>query len=113
MRFALSARVLSSSVALLALVTAPVFAADAILSGAVTSASGEKMGGVTVSAKADGATITTTVFTDADGNYFFPPMASGKYHVWAQALSFATAKGDVDLAANKAENFTLKPTDDY
>src|SRR5262249_54325047 len=108
MRFALSA-----SVAFLALVTAPAFAADAILSGAVTSASGDKMGGVTVSAKADGATITTTVFTDADGNYFFPPMAGGKYRVWAQALSFETAKGEVDLAANKAENFTLKPTDDY
>jgi hypothetical protein len=98
-------------------VTAPAIqsacAADAILSGAITSASGEKMGGATVSAKADGATITTTVFTDADGAYFFPPMPNGKYRVWAQALSFEIAKGEVDLAANKAENFTLKPTDDY
>jgi len=41
--------------------------ADALLSGAVRSAQGEKMGGVTVSAKPEGGTITTTVFTDESG----------------------------------------------
>jgi streptogramin lyase len=104
--------ILSASVAFVALLT-PALAADAILSGAITSASGEKMGGVTVSAKPEGGTITTTVFTDADGNYFFPPMAGGKYRVWAQALSFETAKGEVDLSANKAQNFSLKPMAEY
>jgi virginiamycin B lyase len=110
MRFTLSA-----SVALVALLTAPVlgFAADAILSGAVVSAAGEKMGGVTVSAKPEGATITTTIFTDADGRYFFPPMPEGKYRVWAQAVSFETAKREVDLAASKAQDFTLKPMKDF
>jgi virginiamycin B lyase len=110
MRFTLSA-----SVALVALLTAPVlgFAADAILSGAVVSAAGEKMGGVTVSAKPEGATITTTVFTDANGRYYFPPMQAGKYRVWAQAVSFETAKGDVDLAAGKAQDFALKPMKDF
>jgi virginiamycin B lyase len=110
MRFTLSA-----SVALVALLTTPVlgFAADAILSGAVVSAAGEKMGGVTVSAKPEGATITTTIFTDADGRYFFPPMPEGKYRVWAQAVSFETAKGEVDLAASKAQDFTLKPMKDF
>ena len=110
MRFTLSA-----SVALVALLTTPVlgFAADAVLSGAVVSAAGEKMGGVTVSAKAEGATITTTIFTDADGRYFFPPMPEGKYRVWAQAVSFETAKGEVDLAASKAQDFTLKPMKDF
>ena len=83
--------------------------ADALLSGAVTSADGKPMGGVTVSAKADGATITTTVFTDAGGHYYFPPLPTGQYRVWAQALSFATAKGAVDLAANSRQNFTLTP----
>src|SRR5262249_7095077 len=39
----------------------PAHAADAILSGAVAGPGGDKMGGVTVSAKADGSTITTTV----------------------------------------------------
>src|SRR6266436_7585610 len=52
----------------------PARAADAILSGSIAAASGEKMGGVTVSAKAEGATITTSVYTDDSGNYYFPPL---------------------------------------
>ena len=68
------------------------------------------MGGVTVSAKADGTTITTTVFTDEAGDYYFPPLPAGKYRVWAQAIAFETAKGEVDLAARKAQqDFTLEP----
>src|SRR5215510_6631791 len=71
--------------------------ADALLAGTITSASGEKMGGVTVSANADGATITTSVYTDDAGAYYFPPLPEGKYRVWAQALTYQTAKGNVDL----------------
>ena len=108
MRFALSA-----SLALVTLTAMPAWAADAILSGAVTSAAGEKMGGVTVSAKADGSTITTTVYTDESGNYYFPPLPAGHYRVWAEAISFATAKAQVDLSANKAQSFTLSPLSDY
>jgi hypothetical protein len=67
-------------------------AADQVLSGAITSASGEKLGGVTVSARLDGSTITTSVYTDESGNYYFPPLAAGKYKVWAQALGFETTK---------------------
>jgi virginiamycin B lyase len=88
-------------------------AADALLAGTITSATGEKMGGVTVSAKAEGATITTTVFTDEAGNYFFPPLPAGKYRVWAQALSFEIAKGDVDLDAARHQDFTLAPTHEF
>jgi streptogramin lyase len=91
----------------------PAWAADAILSGSIAAAAGDKMGGVSVSAKAEGATITTSVFTDEAGNYYFPPLAPGKYHVWAQALTFATADAQVDLAANKAQDFTLSPLKDY
>jgi ammonia channel protein AmtB len=54
---------------LAALVPNTASAADALLAGTITSTSGEKMGGVTVSAKADGATVTTTVFTDDAGSY--------------------------------------------
>ena len=43
--------------------------ADAILSGTITAAGGEKLGGITVSAKPVGGTITTTVFTDETGDY--------------------------------------------
>ena len=56
-------------------------AADVILSGAVKSAAGEKLGGVMISAKGDGQTITTSIFTDENGNYYFPPMPAGKYQV--------------------------------
>jgi len=82
-------------------------AADQLLSGAITSASGEKLGGVTVSAKQEGSTITTSVYTDESGAYYFPPMAAGKYKVWAQALGFETTKSDVDLSSAKKQNLTL------
>jgi streptogramin lyase len=87
--------------------------ADAVLSGAVTSASGERMGGVTVSAKADDRPITTTVFTDQDGRYYFPPLPEGKYRVWAQAVTYATAKGDVDLTTARRQDFTMQATKDF
>ena len=82
-------------------------AADQILSGAIASATGEKLGGVTVSARLDGSTITTSVYTDESGAYYFPPMAAGKYSVWAQALGFETTKSQVDLSAAKKQNLTL------
>ena len=63
-------------------------AADFPLSGTIASATGEKLGGVTVSAKAQGTTITTSVYTDEQGGYYFPPLSAGKYNVWAQALAF-------------------------
>ena len=91
---------------------APAAAADAILSGIVKSSDGAAMGGVMVSAKPQGGTITTTVLTDEGGRYYFPPLAAGKYRVWAQALSFATSKGEIDLGAEKKHDFTLKPTED-
>jgi streptogramin lyase len=103
----------ASIIALTAMLPMAAHAAGALLSGTVKSAAGEKMGGVTVSAKPQGGTITTTVFTDENGNYYFPPLAAGKYRVWAQALSFATAKGEVDLASPQHQDFALKPMDDY
>ena len=88
-------------------------AADAVLSGTITSSAGKPMAGVTVSVKAQGATITTTVFTDQHGNYYFPPLPAGKYRVWAQALTFATARGEVDLGAAKRQDFALGPLEDF
>ena len=82
--------------------------ADVLLSGTVTSSSGEKMGGVTVSAKAAGSPVTTSVFTDASGGYYFPPMANGKYRVWAQALTYERAEASVDLQKKAKRDFVLK-----
>ena len=87
----------------------PVYAADALLTGAIKSVAGEAMGGVAVSAKADDSSITTTVFTDEAGVYYFPPLPSGRYRVWAQALSFATAKSVVDLSTITHRDFSLAP----
>jgi hypothetical protein len=55
--------------------------ADQLLSGSVTSATGQKLEGVQVSAKKEGSTITTHVYTDQNGDYFFPTLPEGKYNV--------------------------------
>ena len=93
-------------------IAAPASAADVLLSGTIASASGEKMNGVTVSAKAEGSVTTTTVYTDEAGEYYFPALPAGKYQVWAQAVSFETAKGDVDLSAARRQDFKLSPLTD-
>lgn len=87
--------------------------ADALLTGAVTSATGAAMAGVAVSAKSDALPITTTVFTDLAGRYVFPPLANGKYHLWAQAIAYEAGRDDVDLTAAKQQDFKLKPTRDF
>lgn len=85
----------------------------AILTGAIKSAGGEKLAGVTVSAKAEGQTITTSVFTDENGVYYFPPLPSGQYNVWAQADTFEIAQGNVNLASTQHQDFVLKPMKDF
>ena len=110
----------ATAVGLAALAIAP-FAAHgihaapggALLAGTIQTASGENLGGVTVSAKMAGRNITTTVFTDEQGNYYFPAMDTGIYQVWAQADTFQTSRADVDLTGARRQNFTLKPLQDF
>src|SRR5437773_7737699 len=83
--------------------------ADALLTGTITSTAGEKMGGVTVSAKAERSPITTSVFTDEAGNYYFPPLPNGKYRVWAQALTYQAANGNAELHKTTRRDFVLQP----
>jgi streptogramin lyase len=98
---------------LTALASLPAAAADpALLTGTVTAPAGEKLGGVTVSAKAVGSTITTTVFTDETGAYYFPPLPAGPYRVWAQALSFETASSEVDVKSGARHDFALAKIED-
>src|SRR5207247_6667572 len=87
-------------------------AADPLLSGAIASRSGQKLEGVTVSAKLEGSTITTSVYTDAAGVYVFPPLPAGKYRVWAEALGFESDKSAVDLGATRRADFTLQELTD-
>jgi virginiamycin B lyase len=88
--------------------SAPAPQAAGLLFGSVKSGTGAKLEGVIVSARGAGQTITTSVLTDEDGNYYFPRMAEGKYRVWAQAEGFEAGKSDVSLSATSArQDFTL------
>ena len=84
------------------------------LTGQVRSAAGERMEGVTVSARAAGSNVTTSVFTDADGEYFFPPMAADKYSVWAQAVGYEAGRAGLSLAKEIGRwDVSLKPKKDF
>ena len=54
------------------------------LSGAVKSLEGNPLEGVTVSIRGEGKTFVTSVFTNQQGIYVFPPVEKGlKYSLWA------------------------------
>src|SRR5690242_4085540 len=95
------------------LLEASIFAAS--LSGTIKSADGKTLEGITVSLKQAGSTITTSVFTDEQGLYVFPPANPGSYKLWAQAIGFETARAEVSLSDSqpRAENFTMKPLADF
>src|SRR5215472_15411132 len=85
-----------------------------LLTGLVTSTSGEKMGGVVVSAQAEGKLIITSVYTDDQGRYYFPAMDAGSYNVWAQAVGYETGRGQVNLnGAVRSQNFSMKSMPDF
>jgi streptogramin lyase len=93
--------------------SAPQMEAGVLLSGSVKSDAGPSLEGVTVSAKAAGQTITTSVFTDEGGNYYFPRMGEGKYRMWAQAEGFEAGKAEVSLKGNAGhQDFTLNTIKD-
>src|SRR5262252_9155561 len=64
--------------------------AQEALTGRVSSNEEGAMEGVLVSAKKDGATITTTVVTDAQGRYGFPAarLSPGKYTISIRAIGY-------------------------
>src|SRR5262249_34703987 len=64
--------------------------------------------GVTVSAKAAGSPITTSVFTDESGGFYFTPMANRKNRVWAQALTYQRVEGNACLTKKKKKDFVMK-----
>lgn len=88
-------------------------AEEALLTGTIKSASGSPIEGVAVSAQVPGDPITTSVFTGADGRYFFPAMKAGTYKVWAQAIGLERAESSADLGAKTSRvDFTMKETTD-
>ena len=89
--------------------------AGSTLAGTIRDVNGRALEGVPVSARADGTTFTTTVFTDEDGRYVFPALDSGTYGVWAQAVGFETSRTEVTLAATQPtqQALTLTTIDDF
>lgn len=88
--------------------------AESSLAGTIRGADNQPLHGVSVSARADGKTFTTSVFTDEQGRYIFPKLEGGSYKVWAQAVGFGTESGIVTVASGPASHpFTLKPIADY
>jgi virginiamycin B lyase len=83
------------------------------LRGAVKSVDGKPMEGVTVSIRGAGKTFVTTVFTNLQGVYVFPPVEKGiKYSLWAQAQGFQTARLDADAGSGEVQGLAelqLKP----
>jgi streptogramin lyase len=81
----------------------------------VTSDSGQKLAGGTVSLKGEGQTISTSVFTDEQGNYYLPPtLAEGKYQVWAQAEGYQTRRTAAAFRSGlRHQDFVLKPMKDF
>jgi len=85
------------------------------LTGVVKSSSGKPMEGVAVSARANNKTYTTTVYSDQNGEYDFPPLDSGHYKVWAQAVGFEPGRSELEILSGKREqrDFTLKTLPDF
>ncbi len=82
----------------------------AIIQGNIKSADGTPMEGVIVSARASDKSFTTSVFSDRQGNYVFPPLDAGQYKVWAQAVGFDAGRAEFALAGARVDrNLTLAP----
>jgi Carboxypeptidase regulatory-like domain len=81
------------------------------LTGTVKGSDGRPMEGVAVSARAEGASITTSVWTNQNGAYAFPALDGGRYRVWAQAVGFDRPVAEATIAPGKGvqQDFTLKP----
>jgi streptogramin lyase len=92
---------------LIALLGLAPFALQAQITGSVIGPDGEKMAGVSVSAKADGSTIRTSVYTDAQGGYAFGRLPAGVYRVSAQAIGYQPARADVQVPGAARQNFRL------
>ena len=86
------------------------------LTGTVKSSEEKPLEGVGVSARNASETFTTTVYTDQNGRYAFPPISSGQYKVWAQAVGFDLATTEVAIAvpgATKQVDLTLPVLADF
>ena len=84
------------------------------LIGTARSKDGIPLEGVVISARAAGKSYSTSVFSDAKGEYVFPPLESGRYDVWAQAVGFDTTRAELTVGHSRQarQTFTLSPIAD-
>src|SRR5436190_6231167 len=88
--------------------------AGVVLTGTIKSATGQPLEGMLVTARGEGKTIKTTVFTDERGQYFFPPLEKGSYEMWAQAVGFETARATIRADGARTQNdFSMKKLEDF
>ncbi len=90
-------------------------AATAHIAGQVTTARGTPLGGIRVTLTGGAHTdAPLVIFTDADGNYVFPALATGETYVVTlthKRFTFAPANQIIDLTADvTALNFTSAST---
>src|SRR5439155_23771906 len=81
------------------------------LTGQVSSQEEGRMGGVLVSAKRDGSTVTTTVVSDAQGRYSFPSskLEPGRYSLRIRAVGYELENSQpADVTAEKTTELDLK-----
>ncbi len=81
--------------------------------GTVHAVDGKALSGASVSARNIGSTITTSVYTDEHGDYFFPRLGAGVYTVWAQRIGFDTSPAQVHVDQGSRQLFRLNPLKDY
>ena len=84
------------------LMTVGAYAQAAALNGKVSSTEEGLMEGVLVSAKKEGATVTTTVVSNAKGEFSFPTdrMEPGHYNITIRAAGYILAgPKQIDVAA--------------
>lgn len=88
-------------------------AGQGLLTGTITSPSGAPIEGVAVSAQVAGHPMTTSVYTGADGRYFFPAMDDNEYRVWAQAIGLERAEATADVGSGTVNvDFQMAETTD-
>jgi len=88
-------------------------AADAALTGKVTSAEEGAMEGVVVSARKEGSTIRISVITDAQGQFSFPAtkLDSGSYKISIRAAGYdLDGTATAEVTANNTATADLKLT---
>ena len=83
--------------------------------GTITASTGQKLEGVTVSVRAVDRNVTTSVFTDREGEYYLPELEPGKsYRVWAQAQGFEAERAELRPGGGRERrDFVMRSKGDF